>query len=39
MQLRKPEGVDYSKGKLVVRYQAPNDLKPEVYAEREILLQ
>jgi len=39
MQLRKPEGVDYSKGKLVVRYQAPNDLKPEVYAEREIVLQ
>ena len=38
MQLRKPEGVDYSKGKLVVRYQAPNDLKPEVYAEREIAL-
>lgn len=39
MQLRKPEGVDYSKGKLVIRYQAPNDLKPEVYAEREIALQ
>ncbi|KAF0200073.1 MAG: hypothetical protein FD170_3791 [Bacteroidetes bacterium] len=39
MQLRQPEGVDYSKGKLVIRYQAPNDLKPEVYAEREIALQ
>lgn len=39
MQLRKPEGVDYSKGKLIIKYQAPSDLKPEVYAEREIALQ
>lgn len=38
MQLRKIAGVDYSKGKLMVRYQAPNDLKPEVYAEREFSL-
>jgi len=38
MQLRKIAGVDYSRGKLVVKYQAPNDLKPEVYAEREIVL-
>lgn len=38
MQLRKPAGVDYSRGKLVIRYQAPNDLKPEVYAEKEFVL-
>jgi hypothetical protein len=38
IQLRKPEGVDFSRGKLLIRYQAPNDLKPEVYAEREIIL-
>jgi len=38
MQLRKPEGVDYSRGKLVIKYQAPNDLKAEVYAEKEFAL-
>jgi len=39
MKLRKAEGVDYNRGKLVIKYQAPNDLKPEVYAEREFPLQ
>ena len=39
MQLRKIAGVDYTRGKLVIKYQAPNDLKPEVYAEGELALQ
>jgi hypothetical protein len=38
MQLRKLEGVDYSKGKLIVRFQAPNEQKSEVYAEKELHL-
>ncbi|MCB9014284.1 MAG: molecular chaperone [Lentimicrobiaceae bacterium] len=38
MQLRKTEGVDYSRGKLVIKYQAPNDLKAEVYAEKEFAI-
>jgi len=38
MQLRNMAGVDYSRGKLVIKYQAPNDLKPEVYAEKEFAL-
>lgn len=39
MKLRNLPGVDYTHGKLVVKYQAPNDLKPEVYAEKELKLQ
>ncbi|HPF64808.1 fimbria/pilus periplasmic chaperone [Lentimicrobium sp.] len=39
MQLLKNEEIDYTKGKLLVRYQSPGDLKPEVYATREISLQ
>jgi len=39
MQLRKIAGMDYTRGKLVIKYQAPNDLKPEVYAEGELALQ
>jgi hypothetical protein len=31
-------GVDYSKGKLLIKFQAPNDVKAEVYAEKEFLL-
>lgn len=38
MQLRKIAGVDYTRGKLVIKYQAPNDLKPEVYAEGELAM-
>lgn len=38
MQLRNLKGVDYSRGKLVIKYQAPNDLKPEVFAEKEFPL-
>jgi P pilus assembly chaperone PapD len=38
MQLRKVPGVDYSKGKLMIRFQAPNDGKAEIYAEKEFLL-
>lgn len=39
MKLRKIPEVDYSRGKLTITYQAPNDLKPEVYAEKELILQ
>ena len=39
MQLLKKEGIDYAKGTLQVRSQSPGDLKPEVYATREISLQ
>lgn len=39
MKLRNLPGVDYTRGKLIVKYQAPNDLKPEVYAEKELILQ
>lgn len=38
MQLRKMPGVDYSKGKLMIKFQAPNDGKTEIYAEKEFLL-
>jgi hypothetical protein len=38
MQLRNVPGVDYSKGKLLIKFQAPNDVKAEVYAEKEFLL-
>jgi P pilus assembly chaperone PapD len=39
MQLRKPNGVDYNRGKLVVRFQAPNEQKQEIYAEKEFPIQ
>ncbi len=38
MQLRNVPGVDYSKGKLLIKFQAPNDDKAEVYAEKEFPL-
>lgn len=39
MKLRNLENVDYTRGKLIVRYQAPGDLRPELYAEKELMLQ
>ena len=38
MKLRNLKTVDYSRGKLIVKYQAPNDLKSEVYAEQELII-
>lgn len=38
MQLRNVPGVDYTKGKLMIKFQAPNDGKAEIYAEKEFLL-
>lgn len=38
MQLRNVPGVDYKTGKLLIKYQAPNDLKAEVFAEKEFKL-
>jgi len=38
MQLRNVPGVDYSKGKLLIKFQAPNDVKAEVFAETEFSL-
>lgn len=38
LQLRKAEGVDYSKGKLNIRFQAPNEQNAELFAEQELLL-
>ncbi|MEA3446582.1 MAG: molecular chaperone [Bacteroidota bacterium] len=36
--LSKAEGVDLSSGKLILQYSAPNDVKPERYAEAELEL-
>lgn len=38
MQLRKIAGVDYHKGKLLIKYQSLVDPKPELFAELEFLL-
>lgn len=38
MQLRNVPGVDYKKGKLKIKFQAPNDSKAEIYAEKELPL-
>lgn len=38
MQLRNMPGVDYKKGKLMIKFQAPNDGKAELYAEKELSL-
>jgi len=38
MKLRQEPGVDFRKGRLVVRYQAPNDQKAEIFAEKELIL-
>ncbi|MEI6061486.1 MAG: molecular chaperone [Bacteroidota bacterium] len=39
MQLRNLPGVDYTKGKLLVKFQAQNDAKAEVFAEKEFPLE
>ncbi|HPE34351.1 MAG TPA: hypothetical protein PLI65_06085 [Bacteroidales bacterium] len=38
MQLQKPEGVDYSSGKLTVRYVDGSDTSSEVFATGELIL-
>jgi hypothetical protein len=38
MQLQQPDGVDYSSGKLVVRYSSASEASPELYDEQELLL-
>ncbi len=38
MKLRNLTGVDYNQGTLLVKYQAGNDLKPELFAEKELKL-
>jgi hypothetical protein len=38
MQLRQPDGVDFTSGKLVVRYSSASEARPEVYDEQELLL-
>lgn len=38
MPLNVPEGVDFSKGKLVVRFSSSNEAKPEVFDEKELML-
>lgn len=38
MQLQNLPGVDYTRGKLLIKYQASSDLAPELFAEKEILL-
>ncbi|MBK6346279.1 MAG: molecular chaperone [Bacteroidales bacterium] len=39
MQLRNLKGVDYNRGKLIDRFQAPNEQKAEIYAEKEFPIQ
>jgi hypothetical protein len=36
MKLRKLQGVDYTKGKLILTYQTPNDVKQEIFAKKEL---
>jgi hypothetical protein len=38
MPLNVPEGIDFSKGKLVVRFSSSNEAKPEVFDEKELVL-
>lgn len=38
MKLRNNPSVNYNNGKLVIKYQAPNDVKAEVYDEKEFNL-
>jgi hypothetical protein len=38
MKLRQPEGVDFSRGRLIVRYSSASEARPEVFAEQELLL-
>jgi hypothetical protein len=39
LNLTIPLGVDINSGKLKITYSAPSDLKPEKYAEAELVLQ
>jgi hypothetical protein len=39
MQLRNTEGLDLSQGKLLIRYSSSSEARPEVFAEKELLLQ
>ncbi len=39
MRLRNLPNVDYGRGKLIVKYQAPGDLRPELFATKELMLQ
>ncbi len=38
MPLNVPEGIDLSKGKLLVRFSSSNEAKPEVFDEKELVL-
>ncbi len=38
LKLRNLPDVDYNRGKLTVKYQAPGDLRPELFAEKELIL-
>jgi P pilus assembly chaperone PapD len=38
MPLNVPEGIDLSKGKLVVRFSSSNEARPEVFDEKELVL-
>ncbi|MGC9354127.1 MAG: fimbrial biogenesis chaperone [Mariniphaga sp.] len=38
MPLNVPEGIDFSKGKLVVRFSSSNEAKPKVFDEKELVL-
>lgn len=38
MKLRNLQAVDYTKGKITLYYQAPNDVKQEIYAKKELEL-
>ncbi len=38
LKLRNLADVNYTKGKLIIKYQAPNELKAEVFAEAELAL-
>jgi P pilus assembly chaperone PapD len=39
MQLRNAEGLNLSQGKLLIRYSSSSEARPEVFAEKELLLQ
>ena len=38
LKLRNLPDVDYNRGKLTVKYQTPGDLRPELFAEKELIL-
>lgn len=38
LKLSKTGDVDYSEGKLIIEYSAPSDIRPETYAEAELML-